>query len=295
MKQKKPALQLFENFLIVADKLSFTRAAQALGITKAAVSHSVKTLETELGVDLLIRSTRKMHLTTEGELLYTQCRRLQYELDAARDLVGQFDTQPKGTLTISCNLLLAESHLLPKVTLFKQQFPKVKMNIIIEERMPDLKSEQVDIVFGVNWPAPLDVVAKKIGKTRYILCASPAYLSQYGVLNNIEDLENHHYIPHASRDKNTAIVSLKKRSNLPDIQTHMMANNIQFIKQCVLKGLGIAQFHDYAVLEELKNGHLVELLPQCFKEEETLYVYYQKHQFVQPKVRQFIRLLKSEN
>jgi DNA-binding transcriptional LysR family regulator len=86
-------------------------------------------------------------------------------------------------------------------------------------------------------------------------------------------------------------VSLKKNiSNLclhPDIQS----NSIEFIKSCVLSGLGVAQFHDYVVLDEIKQGKLVELLPDHFKENEPLYIYYQKHRFVQPKVKELVKII----
>lgn len=293
-KTGKPALYLFETFLVVAEKLSFTQAAEVLATTKSAVSHSIKSLETQLGVDLFIRSTRKISLTTEGELLQQQCERLQAELDTARDLVNQFDQTPQGTLTISCSPALAQSHLLPLILIYKQRYSQVKINILLEERMPDLKADKVDIVFGVNWPAPLDVVAKKISTTRYILCASPQYLEQYGTPKYIQDLAGHELILHAGRDKNLKLVSLKKQSTIPELKTTITVNNIEFMKQCALNHLGLAQFHDYAIQSQIDNGNLIEILKDSFKKEEPLYIYYQKHQFVQPKIRQFINLFNNE-
>ena len=282
-------LHHFETFLLVAEQGGFTAAAKQLNISKAAVSHSVRLLEESLRVPLFIRTTRSIRLTEEGELLFTQCKRLQHELNAARDLVSQFDALPKGTLRISANPYLAETVLLEKLEHYMQQFPKINVEVLTEERMPDMQKEQIDVVFGINWPAPSDVIAKTIGKTRYVLCASNQYLAKHGTPSTLKDLERHHYIPHLGRTQANFIANLKQPSKL-NITTPLRLNNALFMKQCALKGLGIVQLHDYMVQAELASGELVEILAEMAQPEIPLYIYYFKYHFVQPKVRQFVQL-----
>lgn len=287
---KNLSLQQFESFLAVAESGSFTQAAQKLHITKAALSTAIKKLETALEISLFIRSTRSLTLTEEGKSLLAQCQRLQQELNAARDLIGHFKKEPTGLLRISCNPYLAESHLLHLITQYLARFPKMAIDIMLEERMPNMQQEQIDLVFGINWPAPDDVVAKVIGKTRYVLCASPQYLAQYGTPTTLQDLKNHRYIPHTSRATETPIMTLKHPLSIP-LQQPLKMNNAHFMKTCALAGLGIIQLHDYMLEPELTRGQLIEILPETVQTHIPVYLYYYKHRFTQPKIRQFLLLL----
>tara|TARA_Y100000588_G_C14266862_1_gene930328 strand:+ start:3383 stop:4252 length:870 start_codon:yes stop_codon:yes gene_type:complete len=287
-----PSLQHFETFLTVAKAGSFTKAAIALHVSKASVSQTIRLLEQSYQVTLFKRSTRHVCLTDEGELLYTQCLRLKHELDTTREVIDGFNTSPTGTLRISCNLDFAESKLLKIIQQYQVRCPQVKIEVIAEERMPDIQQEQIDIVFGINWPAPLDVVAKVIGQTRYVLCAAPSYLEEFGTPQNISDLEQHQYIPHYGRPPNQAVISLKKNIRL-NINSKLISNSASFMKQCALQGFGMIQLHDYMVADELQQGALIEILPELFEKSVPVYIYYQKHQFVQPKIRQFVNLCTS--
>lgn len=285
----KPTLQHFETFLMVAEQGSFTAAANKLGLSKAAISQAIRLLENSLQMPLFIRSTRRIELTDAGKLLMIQCKRLQIELDAARDLVQNYKAKPSGTLRINCNPYLLESRYLNVIQKFQKKFPQVNLEIFADERIPDMQQEQIDCVLGVNWPAPEDVVAKKIGKTRYVLCAAPAYLKKHGIPKNIEDLENHICVPHSGRKKGSALIDLKKEINIT-CKMPLKINNANIIKKCGVAGMGIIQLHDYMLMEELQTGKLIEILPEYFQPEIPLYIYYQKYRFVQPKVRQFVNL-----
>ncbi|MDF1653799.1 MAG: LysR family transcriptional regulator [Coxiellaceae bacterium] len=287
---KQPSLQQFEVFLSVAEHNGFTAAAKHLGVTKAAVSHQVRLLEQSLKAPLFKRSTRRISLTDEGEQLVTQCRRLQRELDSARHLVSQFEAEPSGVLRISSNPYLANQWLLPILEKYRQQFPKVEIDLRLEERMPDLEKESIDLVYGINWPPPPDIIARPIGKTRYVLCASPAYLQQYGTPKTLKDLEQHQYLAHSGRRADHIIAQLKSPTTL-DLNVAMRINNANTLIETALHGLGITQLHDYMVEKQLANGQLVEVLSDYLNPSTDLYIYYNKHRYVQPKVRQLVSLI----
>ena len=246
---RSPLLQHFEAFLQVANSGGFTAAGRKLGVSKVAISNSIRLLEESLQVPLFIRSTRQVSLTQEGELLLKQCERLRKELDTAEELISGFSKSPSGTLRIYCNLYFAENWLADILSCYVQKCPDVKVEVLSDERIPDMLHEQVDIVFGVNWPAPLDVVARTIGKTRYAICASPDYIEKNGEPKSIQDLAHHNYIPHLGRSPGNMIANLKKTENT-ELNTQIAANNANFMKTCALKGLGIVQLHDYMVKEE---------------------------------------------
>jgi len=289
----KPVLQHFEIFLKVAEEKSFTGAAKLLGVTKSSVSQTINTLENELHFPLFIRSTRVVKLTDEGELLYQQCLRLQDELETTRNLLGSFSESPSGQLTMSSSSYFAEHYLLKIIQTYKKKFPQVELDIMIEERMPNMRKENIDIVFAVNWPAPDEVIAREIGKIRYILCASPQYLKQYGTPKTIQDLQQHHYIPHSARTEANIIPSLKKTNHLK-LKTSLKTNNAMLMKQFALEGCGIICLHDYMVEKDIERGKLVEILKDQLKPSIPIYIYYQKHRFVQPKIRQMVNLVLEE-
>ena len=285
----KLSLQNFETFLAVAERGSFTSAAEVLGISKAAVSQTIRSLEESLEIPLFIRSTRRISLTDEGELFFAQCQRLRDELDITRNLVGKFKQSPSGLLRISCNAYIAETWLVHILKPYMDKYPDVHLEILIQERMPDMQREHIDIVFGVNCPATDDVVVRTISKTRYVLCASPSYLKKRGVPQSIKDLEDHHYIPHLGRSPKNSVSQLKQPTAL-NISPRLSINNAYIMKKCAELGYGIVQLHEYLVQEELKNGTLVEILKKSLHSKISLYMYYQKHRFVQPKIRQFVNL-----
>lgn len=288
---KKIQVSLFEIFYELSLHGNFTNTAKVLGVTKAAISHSVKQLEKEIGVDLLNRTTRTVSLTHEGRLLLGYCESLQFEIDSIRDLSKSFHSEPSGILRVSTTPYFAREVLPLLIKEYSQKFPKVQVDVLIEERMPDFKIEQVDLILGVNWEPPEDVVARKIAETRYVLCATPRYLSDNACLNNLGDLQKHNYIGHKSRS--TAMVAIKKEDPFFKIDIRLSANDSDFIKECVLADIGIAQFHLYMVEDEIENGELVSLLEDEFADQQDIFIYYQKNKFVQPKVKEFVRLVTS--
>ncbi len=288
--KKNIPINFFEIFYKLVTYGSFTNTADALGITKAAVSHTIKQLEKELKVDLLIRTTRRLSLTHEGKLLFEYCKTLQNEIENIRDLAESFHSEPSGILKINTSSFFAKSVLIGLIKEYSKKFSKVKIEVNIEERMPNFKTQETDIILGVNWTPPEDIIARKIATTRYILCASPVYLELYGIPSNLSDLVNHKYIPHSSRA--TALVNIREskvKAQVPP--SDLSANNMEFMKECVLNDLGIAQFHEYIVKDEIQNGKLVELLKDEFLDHQDIYIYYPKNKFVQPKVKEFVKLV----
>lgn len=290
---KTATLQNFETFIAVAHSGGFTAAAEVLGISKAAVSQAVRQLESAMQVALFYRSTRKVQLTEEGKILYEQCLNLQKELEITKNILTSFGSKPVGRLKVSCNPYLADTLLLNNLKTYRQKFPKVAVEVLLEERMPDMEKEKVDIVLAINWPAPPQIVARAIGTTRYVLCASAAYLKKHGVPQTIDDLQNHHYIPHSGRSPSNVIAGLKKKQDL-NLNAHLSVNHAHFMKQCALQDLGIVQLHDYMVAPELKSGQLIEVLQGYLQSAQPLYIYFQKNRFVLPKVRQFLNLFFEE-
>ncbi len=286
---KKIPISLFEVFYELILNGSFTNTAKALSVTKAAISHSIKLLEKELKVDLINRTTRTLSLTHEGNILFDYCVNLQQEIIKVRDLAESFHSEPSGILKISTIPFFARKILLKLIKEYSKNFPKVQVEVSVEEKLPNFKTQEADIVLGVNWPPPEDIIARKLAKTRYVLCASPNYINEKGIPKNLEDLSNHRVIPHRSRS--TSLVNTKNNIKVNISNPSLSADSIDFIKECTLDGLGVAQFHEYIVKQELEEGKLVEILADEFSSEQSLFIYYPKNKFVQPKIREFVNLV----
>jgi len=289
-----PELKHFEIFLLVAETKSITQAAAKLSISKAAVSRHIRTLEESTDLPLITRTTRRIELTETGEVLYQQCLRLQHELDNARNLISHAHQKPRGKLRIYANFYFTQQYLLPHLQTFTKQFPLVSIELYTAERMPDMQKEQIDLVFGVSWQGPLDVVAKKTAATCYVLCASPAYLNKHPAPKTLEDLAQHNYIAHIGRSLSDIIPGLKKQKAL-NLQPNYKFDNAQLMKDAALNNLGIVALHKYMVEKELKNGKLISLLPEYFADKVDIFVYYQKHRYVEPKIHHFIEFILQAN
>ena len=278
------------SFLAVAKHVSFTKAADELGITKSAISQNVKQLELLAKTDLLIRTTRKVELTREGQKLLMQCQRLEGEWFGISQLINSFDEHPEGVLCISSNYYFTQQSLAPIIKRYLQLYPSMEVKLILEERMPELYQEKIDIVFGVNWTPPDDVVAYRLSSTDYVLCASPEYLELKGVPKKSAQLSGHDFISHSGRN----FILLGDEVLNSQCQTRLSVNNIGCMKRFAIDGLGIMQAHRYMLAEELINGTLVEIcMPDFTSPQVNINMYYQKQQYVQPKIKTFVELVKE--
>lgn len=286
----QPSLDHFEVFLTVIEEGSFTNAAKKLGITTAAVSKNIKLLEQQVKTPLILRSTKKMQLTVEGEKLYAQCKNIKRELDIARNMVSAINANPSGTLNIICNPLLFSSDLLAKLNIYTRKYPDVTINIDLTEKPVDFGQNTIDIAFGFNWPPPQHIISRKYKQTHYITCASPNYISRYGEPKTVKDMQSHKLITHTIRTQSNMPVLPGFENTVEKLQPYLYLNSVEAMKECVLQDMGIGQFHDYAVEKELKEGTLVEILKPSVIETFGLCIYYEKKNIVQPKVRKFIDL-----
>ncbi|WP_072711317.1 LysR family transcriptional regulator [Francisella uliginis] len=290
----KPSLDHFEVFLTVIEENSFTNAAKKLGITTAAVSKNVKLLEQQVRAPLVLRSTKRLQATAEGEKLYLQCRNIKRELDIARNMVSAINANPSGTLNIICNPLLFSSDLLAKLDTYTKMYPDVTINMDLTEEPVNFGQTTIDIAFGFNWPPPEHIISRKYKQTSYVTCASPEYIRRYGEPKTIEDIYKHKFIIHTIRTKSNMPMLIGFRNAPKNIKPYLYINGVEAMKACVLQHMGIAQFHDYAVKKELEEGSLIEILKPTDIEIFDLCIYYEKNNIVQPKVKKLVELFFPE-
>ncbi|HEV2614236.1 MAG TPA: LysR family transcriptional regulator [Gammaproteobacteria bacterium] len=273
-------------FLAVIEENGFAAAARKQGVSTAAVSRQVSRLEADLKVELIKRTTRQVSLTEIGAQYYEHAKKVLSGLSDAEMAITGSRAEATGILSVTSTRYFAIQYLLPRLSEFMALNPKLRIKLELAERFPDLSQENVDIIFGVSIEGPPDLVRRRVASTRYILCASPAYLKKYGTPKAPHDLAKHRYITHSMRKPDNVVVF--EHNKKVYVEPILYLNDTHAMRECALKGMGIVNMHDYMVKEAIKEKRLVELFPKHHEAEQPVYLYYQQSRYLQPKIRRFI-------
>lgn len=280
-----PDLTQIETFVLVSELGSLAAVSRKLGISPAAVSKQLSRLEEELGLQLLVRSTRHVELTDVGTNYCFQCRRILEEVEEASALISQVKAAPHGILKVVSGRHFANAYIIPHMKEFLVKYPHIELNLELAERVPDLTSEAIDVVIGMSISATGDVIQKRIATTFYSFCASPDYLKQFGVPKKPEDLKNHRYITHSMRKPDDQLHFLPNKVVV--LKPYIRVNDAQTMLDFALEGLGIVMLHHYVVKEHFEQGTLQELLT-TYRTDIPLFVAYPQRRYISSKTRCFI-------
>ncbi len=252
-------------FAEVVERGGFAAAGRSLGLPKSRLSRRVAELEGRLGVRLLQRTTRKLSVTAVGEIYLRHCATMRDEALAAAEAVAQMQVEPRGTLRISCPVTLAQSTLGYLVPSYLAQYPHVKLDMRVTNRVVDLIEEGIDIALRVR-PTLDDsgsLVVKQLGGSSALLLASPSLLHRQGTPTRPEDLAKLDTIAMSATDGRCTWELAG-----PDGQTHefhhqprYMADDLQTLKLAVLAGTGISFLPEMLSRAELQAQLLVPVLP----------------------------------
>jgi DNA-binding transcriptional LysR family regulator len=277
-------LERIQTFITVIEVNGFSSAATRLGISTAAVSKQIRELEEDLKVQLIERTTRRLHLTEAGQGYYDQCKRLMEEVRETEGIATHLTAEPAGLLSVFVARHFGEQIIVPQLKAFMSRYPKIRINLDLGERIPDPTLETVDLIVGVTLAGPDLWIQKKIGETRYVFCASSEYLTEYGVPKNPIDLVQHHYIQHKMRKNELEFNSGETLKIVPALTL----NDTRSMLESALSGLGIVLLHEYVVRASLGRGTLVEVLHRSIKPKLPIYIFYPPRRFLPSKVRVFM-------
>lgn len=273
-------------FIDVVEENGFAAAARKQGISTAAISRQVARLEADLKVDLLKRTTRQVSLTEIGSTYYQHCKKTFEGLREAESAIAGSHNEAIGTLKVVSSRYCALNYLIPRLSNFMALNPNLQVKIELAERFPDMAMEEIDILFGVSLEGSADLVRKRVATTRYVLCASPNYLKEYGTPRVPHDLNKHHYITHSMR-KPDNVVGFKDNKEII-VQPLLWLNDSHAMRECAILGMGIVKLHDYIIIDALRDGLLIEVLSEFQEAQLPVYIYYQQSRYLQPKIRKFI-------
>lgn len=281
-----PDFTQMKTFVLTSELRSLAAVARKLGISPAAVSKQLTKLEEEVGLQLLVRTTRRIELTELGAAYSQQCQRILNEVDAASALVSQGKAVPQGHLKVLSARYFGNYFIVPHITEFLNLYPQIELNLELAERIPDLNSESIDVVIGMSISMTGEVIQKKIATTSYVFCASPDYLKNFGIPKKPKDLVHHRYIAHSMRFPDNELVF--KTNQRVILEPYLRVNDVQIMLKLALEGVGIVMLHRYVAEKEIANGKLIELLKDESQSEIPIYVAYLQRRFVASQVRCFI-------
>ena len=279
-------------FNAVVDAGSFVKAAEALNLSKAAVSRHVLDLERRLGIRLLHRTTRRISLTTEGQAFHARSKDVLADLQDIETEISSKQDKVSGLLRINAPFTFGIQHLAPLWGQFREVHPQVTLDVTLSDRVVDLVEEGYDLAIRIATLEPSSLVSRRLASTTMTLCASPAYLKKNGQLTRPADLLAHQVIGYSylsSKDEwhftgPEGPVSVLTRP-------WMHTNNGETCKAAALAHQGIILQPKFVVGAELAAGQLVEVLPNYRSSDIGIYAVYPTRKHLSAKVRLLIDFL----
>src|SRR5574339_194709 len=185
------ALQEITVFAKIVGTGSLSAAARDLGMSPALVSRRLAALEARLGVRLVNRTTRTLHLTVEGARYYESCTRVLAEIEDANAEVSKGRVEPQGALKVALPASFGHQHVAPLIVQFAERYPKVELALSLSDRRVSVVDEGFDVAITIAHLEDSSLAARKLAPNRRVVCASPAYLRRHGAPRTPEDLQKH--------------------------------------------------------------------------------------------------------
>lgn len=276
---------LLKTFIKVSELGSFTRAAAVLNQPKSRVSRAISRLETELGVELIRRTTRSSTLTAMGEELYKKVTPHLNAISEELVAISNKHDEVEGSIKITASDSFAQTFLVRIISEYNKKYPKVKFEMVITNDLVDLIKENIDIAFRGGRLEDSTLIQKKLVPTKFILVCSSDYARRYSLPISLSDIKDHKYLSFKPMErvlKNEGVEfdSVLKTSSLPVLL--QMARN----------GDGITTLPSFLCHGDLTRGKLVRVLPSWSSKGDHIHILYPPTKNQSKKVKEFIKISK---
>lgn len=281
----------------IAEGGSFARAADALGLSRSGVSRAVSRLEARVGVRLLDRTTRAVSLTDEGRRLYAEVAPLLTGIEDAVTVTSGTSIAVRGRLRVNVDAFFSRQLFTPHIGEFLSLYPDLSLELVARDQLGDLVAEGFDIAIRFGTPPVSSLVVRKLIETRTVTVAAPAYLAAHGTPTVPADLVDHACIQ--VRDSLTGQPieewRFRRGDEVVDVRTtgRLMVTEFGTMLGACLDGVGIARIKAIGVQHLIRQGALVEVLPDWHGESFPLYALYPSRHLPPAKVRAFIDFVQS--
>ncbi len=279
-------------FIRVVERGSFTAAAADHGVPRSTATEAIRQLEMRLGVRLLDRTTRHVAATLDGDQYYQRCLAILADLDDAEAMLR--DSEPHGLLRIEAPGLLTRTFILPLLPSFLDRHSRIEIQFGQSDRLVDLVREGVDCAIRVGEPVDSSLVLRRLGTIKEVTVASPDYLARYGIPRSVDDLEGHRMVGFlSSRTGDILPLEFEVAGELRKIRLPMRvsSDHSDTTADLARRGFGLVQAPRYRFVDDLAEGRLVEVLPDCPPSPTPLSALYLPSRQSAPRLRVFLDYL----
>lgn len=280
-------LKAMANFVRIVDSGSLSAAADATGQSVASLVRSLAALERHLGVRLLNRSTRRMALTDEGAEYLSWSRRVLADFDDMEQRLEARDGIARGLLRITAPVEFGQRYVAPIVNTFLKEHGAMRVELSLNDQVLPLLDERLDLALRIGHLPDSAMVARQIGATRLVTCASPEYLRTATALDHPASLRDHACITFAAHGRRW-YYRHKGKELAEEISPRLVCNQIRTATLACVQGVGVARLAHYQVADELADGRLVRILREFEPADLPIQLVYPHGLQLSPRVRAFV-------
>ncbi|MCC9620898.1 LysR family transcriptional regulator [Thalassospira sp. MA62] len=285
-------------FVRVAELGNLSAAGRELRHSAAVVSNRIARLEERLGVRLLNRTTRRVNLTTEGDVYYRHCIRILTEMQEAENAIANQKNTTRGPVTLTCPVAFGNMYVAPLIPKFVEQHPDVQVRLHLSDRLLDLLQDKVDLAIRIAELKESSLIVRKLASNKRMLVASPDYLAKFGTPKTPADLLNHNCLllrfPGSQQYQWTLGGSGDSATQTLAVSGSMDSDNSEVLTRWCLDGQGIALKSNWEIGQYLRDGRLKIVLPDHPPPSHAIYTLYPENRYLPTRVRAFVDFLVSE-
>jgi len=276
-------------FAQVVEDGGFSSAARTLGIAKSAVSRHVGLLEQRLGVRLLNRTTRQLHLTEAGESFFQSCRLILEEAEGAVRRARDLQDEMIGTLNMTMPSAFGRRYVIPVLQSLMEAHPRLDVRLHFQDAYLDLVANGIDLAVRIGQLADSSLVARTLAPVQTVLCASPEYLAQRGTPRTPTDLADHLWMLYSLRRQPNRIQLHRGDEEVNfTVNGRVVADDGEALAEFMRSGAGVGMVPIWFVADDLQSGRLVHVLPDWEGPPLKVYAVYPARALLAAKVRRVV-------
>jgi len=286
-------------FVTIVDTGSLTAAAAALDRAPPTMVRTLATLEEELGIRLLVRTTRQMALTEEGRVYLDRCRRILADVEEAGLAVASSDAEPHGQIRVTAPVLFGQRHVAPAITRFVRRYAKLDVDLLLLDRIVHLVEEGLDVGIRIGPLQDSSMIAVPVGHVRRVVVASPDLLAKFGGVERPEELSSRPCVVHHGsapgggwRFRNPA--SSRHEPLAVSVSSRFASNQATAVVGACVESIGFGCFLSYQVEPEVRDGRLEVLLEAFEPEPLSVQIVYPDARLMSSRLRCFVDSMKTD-
>ena len=280
-------IKSFEIFRRVAETGSFSKAAKDMQFTQPTVSKAMAALEEQLGVQLILRTTRGVSLSELGQEVYKGSQKLIDSYEQIQLITSTENAEPKGKINLACPVTFGQMHIFPHLDRFLGKYPKIELDIKLSDTAVDLISEGIDCAVRIGDLSDSTLIAKRVGTTRRVVVGTPRYLKKYGIPKCPKDLEDHNCVIFSKLQTGNKwpFISESGRKIGVRVKGNLRVDNSAGARTAVLSGIGLGLFPTWGVGEEINQKQLKVVLKNYEARPMPIHLVYPPGHFIPFRVR----------